>query len=128
MSPVISSIIAVENAWAVALESNYAYIADEDNILIYNVSNIASPFYLSEISTTNAVKDLIVSGNHLYSALGSDGVAIYDLSIPVDPQLLDSFNTNTMANRIAAFDGKVAVADWDDVDVIDWNGTSLEHV
>jgi len=42
--------------------------------------------------------------------------------------LLDSFNTNTMANRIAAFDGKVAIADWDDVDVLEWNGISLEHV
>ena len=127
-NPVISSIIVTENAWAVALENDYAYIADDDNILIYNVTNLSYPIYLSEISSTNAVKDLIVSANYLYSSLGSDGVAIYDLSNPADPQLLDSFNTNTMANRIAAFDGKVAVADWDDVDVLEWNGTSLGHV
>ena len=88
-------------------------------ILIYNLSNISSPFYLSEILSTNAVKDLTVTGKYLYSALGSDGVAIYDLSNPADPQFLDSFNTNTMANRIAIFDGKVAVADWDDVDVLE---------
>ena len=50
-SPVISSTIASENAWAVAIQNVYAYIADEDNILIYNVSDISSPFYLSKIST-----------------------------------------------------------------------------
>ena len=33
-----------------------------------------------------------------------------------------------MANRITSFDGGIAISDWDDVDVVQWNGSELEHV
>jgi hypothetical protein len=55
-------------------------------------------------------------------------VDIFNLNNPQSPQLLDNYNTNTMANRISTFDGKVAVSDWDDVDVLQWSGSSLDRV
>ena len=39
--------------------------------------------------------------------------------VNVTPQIVDVYNTSTMANRLDIFDGnKVAVSDWDDVEVL----------
>jgi len=122
------SIINANNAWAVAVGNNQVYIADDDIISVYDVTEPSNPIYLTAIQSTNAVKDVALMNNHLYAATGSDGVSLYDISNSSNPVLLDTFNTNTMANRIAVFNGKIAIADWDDVDVIEWNGTNLEHV
>ncbi|MDP6570630.1 MAG: hypothetical protein QF472_07105 [Candidatus Marinimicrobia bacterium] len=127
-NPTLSSAISAGNAWAVAVGSSHVYIADDDIISIYDVTDPSNPAYISTIQSTNAVKDLALLENHLYAATGSDGVSLYDISDAANPILLDTFNTNTMANRIAAFDGKIAVADWDDVDVVEYNGSNLVHV
>ena len=64
----------------------------------------------------------------MYVALGSDGVDIYDLSNLENPIFLDNYNTNTLAHRISPFENKLAVSDWDDVDVLEWDGNSLNRV
>ena len=127
-NPSYTGTIETNNAWAVVLSGGYAYIADNENILIVNVNDIYSPSLISEFQTTNAVKDLVVNNNYLYAALGSGGVAIYDLVDPQNPQFLDNYNTTTMAHRIAISGDKLAVADWDDVEILKWNGTTLELV
>jgi len=122
------SIIPAENAWGVRLQNGYAYIADNQNVKIYDVSNSATPSFLSIVETTNAVKDIVLTELFMYVAIGSDGVNIYDLSNPELPVFLDSFDTNTMANRLSAFEDKLAVSDWDDVDILEWDGFSLNWV
>jgi hypothetical protein len=122
------SIIPSNNAWAVRLYNGYAYIADDQSIKIYDVSNTASPNFINVIETTNAVKDISLTDSFMYVAIGSDGVNIYDLSNPESPNFLGNFDTNTMANRISSFDGKLAVSDWDDVDVLEWDGINFNHV
>ena len=117
--------ISANNAWTVVISDNFAYVADEDKILVVNISNLYSPVNIGEIQMTNAVKGLAVDNGFLYAALGSDGVDIYTLNDPENPQYLDNYNTTTLANRIAPFDGKLAVADWDDVEVLEYDGTSL---
>jgi len=120
--------INCSNAWGVRIHNNYVYIADEQTIKIYDVSSELTPIFKNEIEIANAVKDIAIDETLMYVAIGSNGVDVYDISNMEDPQLLDNFNTNTMANRIAVFDGGLAIADWDDVDIINWNGSTLEHV
>ena len=64
----------------------------------------------------------------MYVAIGSDGVDIYDISDPANPIFLDNYNTNTLAHRISPFENKLAVSDWDDVDILQWDGSSLNRV
>ena len=123
--PVHTASISANNAWTVVISDNFAYVADEDKILVVNISNLYSPVNIGEIQMTNAVKGLAVDNGFLYAALGSDGVDIYTLNDPENPQYLDNYNTTTLANRIAPFDGKLAVADWDDVEVLEYDGISL---
>jgi len=125
-SPFITATISADNAWAVELDEGHLYVANEDKILIYNILNLISPIH--EMFMTNAVKDLLIDNGFLYVALGSNGVDIYNLSDPEDPQYLDNYNTTTLAIRLAAFSTKLAVTDWDDIEILDFDGTALNIV
>jgi len=124
----LRSTINSENAWAVRLKDGYAYIADELIVKIYDISNSSDPVFINQIQTSNAIKDIALTQSFMYVALGSDGVDIYDLYNLESPIFLDNYNTNTLANRISPFENKLAVSDWDDVDVLEWDGNSLNRV
>jgi len=124
----LRSTINSENAWAVRLKEGYAYIADELIVKIYDISNSSDPVFINQIQTSNAIKDIALTQSFMYVALGSDGVDIYDLYNLESPIFLDNYNTNTLANRISPFENKLAVSDWDDVDVLEWDGNFLNRV
>ena len=124
----LRSTIISENAWGVRLKDGYAYIADELIVKIYDISNSSDPVFINQIETSNAIKDIALTQSFMYVALGSDGVDIYDLYNLENPIFLDNYNTNTLANRISPFENKLAVSDWDDVDVLEWDGNSLNRV
>ena len=127
-NPVWVSTLPVQNAWAVILNGNYSYVADGETIKVLDVSNIQNPEEIYSWTTGNAVKDLAISDGYLYAALGSEGVSVYDLNNPESPEFLANHNTTGLATRIQPFNGKCAVADWDDVEILQWNGTELELV
>ena len=124
----LRSTINSENAWCVRLKDGYAYIADELIVKIYDISNTSDPVFINQIETSNAIKDIALTQPFMYVALGSDGVDIYDLSNLENPIFLDNYNTNTLAHRISPFENKLAVSDWDDVDVLEWDGNYLNRV
>lgn len=124
----LSATISADNAWCVRLKDGYAYIADERFVTIYDISSSTSPSLIDQIETSNAVKDIALDQLFMYVAIGSDGVEIYDLSDPENPIFLDNYNTNTLAHRISPFENKIAVSDWDDVDILEWDGSSLNRV
>tara|TARA_B100001029_G_C15042411_1_gene444626 strand:- start:479 stop:1873 length:1395 start_codon:yes stop_codon:yes gene_type:complete len=127
-NPIYKSTFNTENAWAVSVSSEFMYIADNNLIRIVNINDINNPAEYGYIETGNAVKDLSIKDAYLYVALGTDGINIYNIELLQEPIFLSNYNTNTMANRISVFDNKVAVADWDDIEVIEWNGQSLIQV
>ena len=124
----LRSTINSDNAWCVRLKDGYAYIADELVVKIYDISNTSDPVFINQIETSNAIKDIALTQSFMYVALGSDGVDIYDLYNLESPIFLDNYNTNTLANRISPFENKLAVSDWDDEDVLEWDGNSLNRV
>ena len=52
------------------------------------------------------------------------------LSLATDfsPNIIDTYNTTSLANRLDILDGKVAVSDWDDVEILEVNNNNLEKV
>ena len=124
----LKSTIPSNNAWGVRLKGGYAYIADELTIKIYDINNNSMPTEINQIETSNAIKDISLTQSFMYVAIGSDGVNMYDISNPEVPLFLDNYNTNTLANRISPFENKLAVSDWDDVDILQGDGNSLNRV
>ena len=116
-----------ENAWTVAVAQDIVYIGDESNLLIVDVSNPENPQLSASIQMSNAIKDIQwnQSDNLLYIALGADGVVAFD---PQTLSVLSLINTSCLANRLALFDNKIAVSDWDDIEILEWNGQSLNLV
>jgi len=127
-NPTLISTIPAVNAWTVRFYENLVYIGDGDYIRIVDITNIQNPIEIFGWVTGSAVKDLSIDNGVLYAALGSDGVTIYDLSNPELPNFLANHNTTGLANRIQMFNGKCAVSDWDDVEILEWNGSELNLV
>jgi hypothetical protein len=127
-NPTSITTIPAVNAWTVRFYENLVYIGDGDLIKIVDVTDIQNPVEVFGWSTGSAVKDLAIDSGVLYAALGSEGVSIYDLSNPELPIYLTNHNTTGLANRIQMFNGKCAVSDWDDVEILEWNGSELNLV
>ena len=127
-NPIWESTFPVLNAWAVNLYEDFAFVSDGEAIRVLDVSDIQNLVEVYSWTTGSAVKDLSIENDLLYAALGSDGVSVYDLANPESPEFLSNYNTSALANRVQPFNGKCAVADWDDVEILEWNGTELELV
>ena len=110
------------------MSSNIIYIGNDHYILIYDINNLSNPNEVGIIETSNAIKDLDIENDLLYVAIGSDGVNVYDITDLYNPLYLNNFNTGTMANRISTFNDKLAVSDWEDIDILEWNGQELIQV
>jgi hypothetical protein len=73
----------------VAVNGNYAYCSVENGFVVIDVSNLAAPALVGQISLDSGMAlRLTAAGNYLYVALWNDGVGIYDISNPADPQLV----------------------------------------
>ena len=143
------------NAWAVKMEEfsehpNYdfvVYIADGESIytvsyMYYNNNHSFSG--IDNIILDSAVKDIAYSNGLVYFAKGTGGVDVYQtegiLSFLIDdynytfdcsmhvPCYLDNYNTSVLANRIDTFNNKLAVSDWDDVEILEWDGENFNLV
>jgi len=141
------------NSWAVQMEPiehiNYEfmiYVADQNSIntiayMNYNGNHSFSPIdniFLSDGIST--YKDIAFGDGLVYFAKGTDGVDVYQTSGQMEylgntfdcqvhvPCYLDTYDTSVLANRLSVFENKVAVADWDDVEILEWDGLSLNLV
>ena len=90
---------------------------------IMNITDLSNPVTIADILTAGATKDMVLDGYQLTVAMGSNVIACYDLSDPSDPQLLATYNSSGLANRIALFNGKIAVSEWLDVKILEYNGS-----
>ena len=113
-----------QNAWTVALKHNIAYVGDQSNLLIIDTTNPANPQLINSFEMSNAIKDiqLDVNEEQLFIAIGTDGVVAFN---PENLSIISSYDTSCLANRLAISDYKIAVSDWDDVEVLEWNEMNL---
>ena len=116
--------LETENAWTVTLKNNTAYVGDQFNLLTIDLSNPSNPIILNSFEMPNAIKDIQLDNERefLYTALGTDGVTVFD---PENLSILATYNTSCLANRLAVSGNKIAVSDWDDVEILEWDGINL---
>ena len=116
-----------ENAWTVTLKNNTAYVGDQVNLLTVDLSNPSNPVITNSFEMSNAIKDIQLDQDRelLYIALGTDGVSVFN---PETLSISANYNTTCLANRLSVSENKIAVSDWDDVEILDWDGTHLNIV
>ena len=122
--------IQSENAWTVYIENSTIFIGDESQLVMYYLDESTNQVdYMLELDMPNSVKDIVGDGyGALYVALGTDGVMALNLGTNFSPDIIDTYNTTSLANRLDILDGKVAVSDWDDVEILEIRENSLQKV
>ena len=98
LNPSILTVVNSDNAWTVDLEGDYLYVGDESVLKIFNANDFS--FYIS-LELSNSIKDIIVDNQTLYVALGSHGVICFEIHDNLNPELIDTYSTSAMANRLS---------------------------
>lgn len=122
--PEFVSSVPTDNAWAVDEYGGLLYVADgAGGLKIVDVSNPEEPQPLGQADASGTAKDVAVEGNYVFVAVGASGVDMFDVSDPLQPILVVNYNTTGYASRVAISDSLLAVSDWDDVEILKWDGT-----
>ena len=99
----------------------YVYVAASDaGVKIYDITNLYSPEFASEINTTASAVAVEVWGNYLFVAESGDGVSVWDISDPTDPDEVHSYDTpgNAINLEFDPSDSVLYVADDDALQII----------
>lgn len=120
--------LALDNAWAVRVDGYYAYVADGGSgLTIVDFSDPTDLKIAGQLETEGSAKDVRVMNGYAFVALGDAGIAMIDVSDPTSPTLSTQYNTTGLAAHIGVNDSLVAVADWDDVEILKYGpGNNLE--
>ncbi len=120
--PVSLGSLPLDNAWAVRAEGTYAYVADGAvGLSVVDFSDPSNLRLAGRVQLEGSAKDVRVRGGHAFLALGDAGVAMIDVTDPESPVLLDTYDTSGLAAHIGVSDSLVAVADWDDVEILKYS-------
>ncbi|MGB3907975.1 MAG: disaggregatase related repeat-containing protein [Methanomethylovorans sp.] len=95
----------------VVVSGNYAYVAQESDLVIYDVTNISDPLEIGRASTICEIFDIAITNNHAYLANSENGLMIIDITDPLSPVLVGSCDTSGYANSVAISGNYAYVAD-----------------
>jgi len=100
------------NATDVAMQGDYAYVADEyGGLEVINVSDPAKPVRLSSCRTGGKAVGVAVEGDHVFLADGERGVQVINVSDPAHPVRVGGCDTPGSALDLALRENLVYVAD-----------------
>ncbi|MGA1791569.1 MAG: LVIVD repeat-containing protein [bacterium] len=94
----------IKNVYAreMVIRDGYAYIADPDlGLVIYDVSDSASPVRTARLNLNGTVEDIAVQGDFAYLTFDDDdypiecGIHVCNISDPENPSLVDRFVVGT---------------------------------
>jgi len=96
-----------------------AYVADDDGLSIFDVTDPAAPAFLGDHAIVGGALDVVVSGTVAYVAANDGLVYIVDVSNPAVPVELDQLDAGAPAIRVLAEGTRLVVAAQDGVYLFD---------
>jgi len=79
--------------WAVAYSGNYAFLADNNGIMVVSIADKLHPAFRAWCDCTGPACNIVVSGDYAYVAVGTSGLDIIDISNPGAPTRISNCNT-----------------------------------
>lgn len=116
----LSVATGLENAWAVHVVGDVAYVADgTGGLATVDVADPMAPSFIGRVPFGGVAEDIVVADNTAYVAAGSAGMVIVDVADPAAPAVLSEVPTDGSAVGVAYSDGRAYVAAWNDTRVYD---------
>ncbi|MEM6846217.1 MAG: choice-of-anchor B family protein [Bacteroidota bacterium] len=115
----------VHSGW-VTEDDQYLYVCLEEaedaeiDVVILDISNVSSITPVGTIhDTENVIHNVYIIENIAYASFYNAGFRVYDVTDPVAPSLVYSYDTNPLSEGLGAFgvypfskSGVIAVSDW----------------
>lgn len=107
-----SLFLGIEAANCVVHTDNYAYVGDDDkNLYIVDISSGSSQSILNIDTLSGVPIAMYISGSNLFITMELQGMAIYDISDPLEPAYLSNIETEGSAKNIEVQGSYAYVAD-----------------
>ncbi|MCB9184282.1 MAG: beta-propeller fold lactonase family protein [Flavobacteriales bacterium] len=101
---VAATIAAGANPVTVAVSGDHAYVvnASSNNMMVFNISNPASPSLSATIATGSGPRAVAVSGDHAYVVnASSNNMMVFNISNPASPSFSATIATGSSPNSVA---------------------------
>ncbi len=95
----------------VAISGDYAYVAAQGALSVFDISNPARPVMVSIVDTPGSAEGVAVSGNYAYVADWDAGLRVIDITDPTNPSEVGSLDTPGYAYGVAVSGSYAYVAD-----------------
>jgi hypothetical protein len=103
----------------VKVVGNYAYCAFTNGLGIFDVTDPASPSFVSKLHLQGEPSSIDVASNYAYMACGESGIAIINVADPANPSLVASYMTGASASDVFVSGSYAYGACGEDVQIID---------
>jgi hypothetical protein len=98
------------SSWYSVVKGNFAYMGTHGTeVLVFDVTNPASPIRVSAINTGNNGSRSVVSGGFAYVAAGTEGLKTFDVRTPSNIRKVSTLALGGRAERIAVAGAHVYV-------------------
>jgi hypothetical protein len=112
----------LENAWAVALTEEHAWVADGlAGLKAIHLAGAGAPQVVGALELAGSAQSVAASADatHLFVGAGASGLHIVSVEDPTQPKLIATVDTPGSVLQVAV-DGELAyLADWNDIRVYD---------
>jgi len=90
--------------YSVSIHGKYAYVTNNDGLMIIDVENPKNPKKIAEIPTEDAAFGEAIVSDIVYLASGGSGLVIADITDPSEPEILGQINDGKISYRVAIKD------------------------
>lgn len=96
LQPTEISTIETQNTVKIAFDSGFLYLADVNELRIFDVSDLNNPHQLGSCQIDDWPINIKVRGDYVFLTLGFSGLNIVDVSDRSNPQIVGRYNENPM--------------------------------
>jgi len=111
-APRLISIFEVDGGPGLELADGRAYLCDDEDIVLVDLSDLIAPALAGRVATTHRLRDVAVDVIYAY-AVGEGGMHGADVSLPDRPVVIGSLSTPSSGGSIQVAEGYAYVASWD---------------
>ncbi len=104
--------LPIKNGWDLCEYKNYVYISNDKHIFVIDANNLGDPIIIDSIQTDGAARGMYIDKELLFLADGTNGVNIYDLSVPSEPQLLTNYHVEGETYDVLVKDHILYTTEW----------------